>query len=252
MGPSAIVAQSLFQPSGANFYVLRQGTQQFVLRQNRVQNAQIRKTMGQLASGQRITRAALDPAGLAVAEEMDTLVQGLRREAMNAGDYRNYLRFVEGTIAQNHRLVQRVRELIVRNTGGIMGPDERGIAQGEIQQLLDQLDMNARFSQFNKQLVVENLTAKNLGLRRIDLKRKPFEAIAHADAALAQLSKRRALAGVQENVFTFRIRGQAYYLVNAVASMSRMSDTDMAEAMSSFQNDSVTARTQHGVLMLAR
>ncbi len=252
LASSALSAQSLFQPSGANFYVLRKGTQQFILRQSRLRNAGLDQTAGQLASGERITSAGLDPAGLAVAEQMDSLVRGLRRESMNAADFRNYLRHVEGTIAQNQQIVQRIRELIVRNTGGIMGPDEREIAQSEIDQLLAQIDMHARFSQFNKKLIVEELTAESLGLRRIDLVRQPYEAVGHADAALKKLSRRRIVAGVKDNVLTFRIEGQAFYLVNAVASMSRISDTDMAEAMSSFQKNSVIAKTQHGVLMMAR
>lgn len=252
LGPSALAAQSLFQPSGANFYVLQKGTQQFILRQSRMRSAGLDRTASQLASGERIPTAALDAAGLAVAEQMDSLVRGLQRESMNAADFRNYLRHVEGAIAQNQQIVQRIREIVVRNSGGIMGPEDREIAQNEIDQLLAQIDMHARFSEFNKKLVIADLTAESLGLRRIDLVRRPFEAAGHADAALARLSRGRVLAGVKDNALTFRIEGQAFYLVNAVASMSRISDTDMSEAMSEFQKGSVITKTQNGVLMMAR
>ena len=250
--PAVLGAQSLFQPSGANFYILRKGPQQFILRQSRMTGAGMRTITGQLASGERITSAAVDPAGLAVASEMDALVRGLQRQSLNAADYRNYLRHLEGVIGQNQSIVQRVREVIVRNTGGIMGPDDREIAQSEIDQLLDQIDMHARFRQFNKRLIVEDLTAEKLGLRKIDLVRKPFVAAGYADAALQKLTRGRVLAGVRENALTFRINGQALYLVNAIQSMSRISDTDMAEAMTSFQTGGVLTKTQHGVLMMAR
>lgn len=251
LGP-ALSAQALFQPSGANFYVLQKGAKQFILRQSRVTGSGLDKRLGQLSSGERITNAGVDPAGLAVAEQMDALVRGLRRQALNSADYKNYLRHAEGMIAQNHGIVQRIRAVILRSTGGIMNAQDREIAQTEIDQLVDQIDMNARFSQFNKKLIIADLTAEALKLRSIDLAKKPYAAIKITDAALKKLSRRRALAGVKENTLNFKIKGQSYYLVNAVQSMSRISDTDMAAAMTEFQKDSVLIKTQTGTLMMAR
>lgn len=242
----------LFRPSGANFYVLRKGPQQFILRQNRLRSFGLDKQFAQLASGERTVDASVDAAGLALAEEMDALVRGLRQESMNAADFRNYLRHVEGVLAQNQNIVQRIRELIVRNSGGIMGAEERRIAQGEIDELSRQIDMNARFSQFNKKRIIPELTASGLGLDRIDLVKKPYDSAGYADEALKKLSRERGLAGVKANALTFKIKGQAYYLVNAVASMSRIGDLDMAEAMSTFQKDNVLMKTGNGVLMMAQ
>lgn len=242
----------LFQPTGANFYVYNQGGRQFVINQSKMTAAGLGKVMEKLSSGKRINRAGDDPAGLAVSEKIDAIMRGIKQESMNMQDFRNYLRYVDAMAGQDTRLLQRIRELIVRSAGGILTKDDREIIQTEIDQYLRQINMNARFSKFNTKIVIPELTVKGLNLDGVDVVRDPYRSIKLVDDALKKVVRRRILAGVKSNVLTYRIQGAEMYYVNMASSLSRVLDQNMAEGISSLSQKSVLLKTQYGIMMLGK
>lgn len=242
----------LFRPDNSNFYVYGRGSDTFLIQQNKLTSLQIDKVLMQLSSGKRINSAADDPSGLAVAEKMDALLAGMSRESANDEDMRNLHNFVESVVAQDQELVKRIRELLLRSSGGIMTAEDRGYNQTEIDELLKQIDMNAKFSQFNKVNVIPELTSANLGLDAVDAVRNPDGSIDIVDKALERLTVRRVIQGVKSNVLTFRIEGRNFQYINLLRSESRILDEDMAEGISELIKNSVLLKSRYGLILKGR
>jgi flagellin len=249
MMPLSAQEQSfVFKPDNSNFYVYGRGSETFIINQSRITGSNIDTLMKQLFSGIRINNAADDPAGLAIAAKMESMLKQLRQSSMNDEDMRNFDNYAESAIAQDQEILNRVRELILRSSNGILASDDKEIIQTEIDELLKQIDMNAHFSRLNTIAVIPDLTVKNLALETIDVIHNSNPAIAVVDAALKKLTRERILKGVRSNILTFRIEGKSWYYINLVESESRIRDMDMAAGISDLIKNSVTLKSQYGLI----
>lgn len=249
---SALTAEDnsfLFQPNGSNFYVYGKGQNNFIITQSKLTELKLNSQISQLSSGKRINSASDDPAGFAVAEKMKGLLNQLKQESMNAEDMRNFHNFVESAIAQDQALLQRIRQLIVQSSSGILNSEDREYIQAEIDQLLKQINMNARFLQFNTISIIPELTAQNLGLDAVDVVRNANNSMGIVDDAMTKLTKKRIVQGVQSNVLTFQIEGKSYQYINLQRTESNISDLDMAEGISNLIKNSVLLQSQHGLIL---
>lgn len=107
------------------------------------------RSLERLSSGQRINRAGDDPAGLAISEGLKSEIIGLARGARNINDARSILNTAESALATQVDMVQRMRELALQSSNGVISNDERAYLNTELQQLfaeynrlVDQTDFN--------------------------------------------------------------------------------------------------------------
>ncbi len=239
---------NLFMPSGANFAFYSRGSDTFILTQSHLTHMQIDKTMSQLASGKRIVTASDDPAGLAVAEKMESLLRGIKQDAMNDEDMKNYYNYAESVIAQDQEILQRIRELVVQSLNGILHTDDKEIIQTEINELLLQIDMNSKFSQFNKIRVIPELTVDGLGLDKIDVIRNKAS-LDVVDKVLTNFTRKRVLLGVKSNVLSLRIEGKNYNYINLLKSQSGITDLEMEQGVTELMKNNILLKTQNGLLV---
>src|ERR671929_1478541 len=75
-------------------------------------------SMERLSSGFRINRAADDAAGLAISEKLRGQINGLDQAQRNAQDAVSLVQTAEGSLAEVHSMLQRVRELAVQYKNG--------------------------------------------------------------------------------------------------------------------------------------
>jgi len=251
-GVTAKDSSFLFQPDGANFYVYGYGQRSFIVTQSRLTEMNLNNQILQLSSGKRINSAADDPAGLAVAEKMKGLLNQLKQESVNAEDMRNFHNYVESAIAEDQALLQRIRLLLVQASGGILNTEDREYIQAEINQLLSQINMNARFLQFNTMSIIPELTTHSLGLDAVDVVHNFYNSTGIVDDAMTALTKKRVIQGVQSNVLTFRIEGKSYQYINLQRTESNISDLDMAEGISDLIKNSVLLKSQHGLIIRSK
>jgi len=242
----------LFQPNGANFVVYGKGDTSFILNRSRITALKLDRYLSHLASAKRINNASDDPAGFAVAEKMEGLLKQLKQESVNDEDMRNFYTYVESAVAQDQDLVQRIRLLIIQASNGILAVEDREYIQAEILQLLNQINMNAKFSQFNTKPVIPELTTANLGLDSIDVVHKVLDSIGTVDEALKKLTAKRVLQGVKSNILTFRIEGKSYHYLNLQKAQSGITDMDMSEGISELIKNSVLLKTQNGLIMRSK
>ena len=102
-----------------------------------------------LSSGERITRAADDAAGLAISENLKSEIRSIRQAKRNADDGISLVQTAEGGLQEISNIIIRLRELAVQAATDTLGDTERGFSDIEFQQLKDEMQRIALSSQFN-------------------------------------------------------------------------------------------------------
>lgn len=118
-----------------------------------------------LSSGSRITDASDDAAGLFIASRMKAQISGLERAVQNTFDGVSLVNSAEANLNEIRNMVLRMREIAVQMANGIYtdNPD-RGFAQIEIDQLLQQIDLIAQNANFNGVALLDG-TMQNIGIQ---------------------------------------------------------------------------------------
>lgn len=107
------------------------------------------KATARLSSGKRINSAADDAAGLAISNRMTSQVRGLEQAIRNANDGVSLIQVAEGAMNEMGNMLQRIRELSVQASNGIYSKSDRATLNAEVKQLLAQVDLIAKNTEFN-------------------------------------------------------------------------------------------------------
>jgi flagellin len=141
------------------------------------------RSLERLSSGLRITRAADDAAGLAIAEGLRAQV-GVRQALRNAQDGINVVRTADGALEATTSLLQRMRDLAVQaaNAGALDGTSTAAV-QTEVAQLKELARL---------EVMAENMTTSMSGIRDVDVAQEIVTLSRHqivAQAGTAMLSQ---------------------------------------------------------------
>ncbi|MGI6711724.1 MAG: flagellin [Bacillota bacterium] len=121
----------------------------------------ISKNMERLATGLRINSAADDATGFVIAEQMRNQVTGFNQSIKNAQQGMSMLKTAEGAMGQQNDLLNRIRELVVSSNSGNMTADNLATIQGEITELVGQINDIATNTEYNgKKLLDGSLGTK--------------------------------------------------------------------------------------------
>ncbi|MBL92640.1 MAG: flagellin, partial [Myxococcales bacterium] len=101
---------------------------------------ELQGSMGKLASGNRITTASEDAAGLAISEKLRAEVKGLNQASRNAQDGINMIQTAEGAMEEVHTMLQRMRELAVQASNDTLDVSDRGFIDDELTELKNQIN----------------------------------------------------------------------------------------------------------------
>ncbi len=114
------------------------------------------KSSEKLSSGYRINRSADDAAGLAISEKMRSQIRGLKRASENAQDGISLIQTADGSLGEDHAVVQRIRELCVQaGNVAVNTLDDQEKIQLEIDQLIRQIDSVADQTEFNTKKLLD-------------------------------------------------------------------------------------------------
>ncbi|MCX7045128.1 MAG: flagellin [Candidatus Sumerlaeota bacterium] len=107
------------------------------------------KSMARLSSGDRITDAGDDPAGLAASQSIRGEIRGIRQNVRNVNDGVSVASTIESSLADITNDLQRIRELALSSGSVAMTDEERRYNNAEVAQLLDEISRIASTTQFN-------------------------------------------------------------------------------------------------------
>jgi flagellin len=110
---------------------------------------QLNTTIEQLASGERIVNAAIDPAGLAVSLEMSGLLGSLGQASTNASNAQGMLQTADGALQNIGNALTTMQQLASEAADGTINNTQRASLDAQFQQLYGEIDNIAQSSQFN-------------------------------------------------------------------------------------------------------
>ena len=235
----------------------------------------LNQSLERLSSGLRINRAADDAAGLAIAEGFQSVVRGTQTAQRNAQDGVSLAQTAEGSLSETTNILQRIRELAVQAANGTQSTNNRLAIDGEVSQLLSQIDDIATTTQFNgiavlsstqtitlqsgamtsQTLVVALTGAKtsDLGVSavRVSTQATAVSAISTIDNAIKSVTTLRSSLGAYQNRLEFTINTLAIQEENSAASESAIRDADIASETIQFTRNQILVRAGTSVLAQA-
>jgi len=233
-----------------------------------------------MASGSRITKAADDPAGLAISDNMQAIIRSMGQAMRNAQDAISLIQIFEGGTSEINNMLVRIRELAMHSANETLGAQERLMLDNETQELKKEITRIARTTVYaDRELLAgetlhlefqvgvhnnserdrivfdpgeTNLTTKGLGLDDLSVRWKEDAqgALDTLDTAMTHVSELRARIGASQNRLTSTLNSQSVYIENLSAARSRINDTDMAKE--STENAREAILRQAGVAVLSQ
>ena len=116
-----------------------------------------------LSSGLRITTAADDPSGLAIAESLRSQALGLDQGQRNVQDGSNALTVADGALQTVQEILQRMRSLIVEGRSDLLSAGQRQDINVELHQLETEIDTIAGKTEFNGRKLLDGSLSSSPG-----------------------------------------------------------------------------------------
>lgn len=209
-----------------------------------------------LASGSRINKAADDASGMAILQEEERQTRGLEVGKENMESAKSALNIADGATDQITDNLQRMRELAVKASNGLLSDEDKSYIQDEIEGLKQGIAEIADRTNFNgvpllnnedgsvfkvatgvdggeKGFSTINATIEALGIADFDVT-GDFD-IKQIDEAISTINKGRANLGAQTNSFEAAINYNNNVIYNTTAAASRTGDTDYGDYVQKLQ-----------------
>ncbi len=237
---------------------------------NMVTNSrEMQKSMAQLSTGSRITKAGDDAAGLAISENIKSTVRSFTQASRNANDGISMLQTAEQGMGEVSNIITRLRELGIQAASDTIGETERGFIQKEVDAMKSEIQRIAESTSFGSRKLldgtggvydihigtganeatdwiaydasVSNVTTDNLGLGDLDYASKEGarSGLAALDQAQSNVNGSRATIGALQNRLTSTVDVIGTMNENMSAANSRIRDTDIAASSSELARNNV-------------
>jgi flagellin len=242
---------------------------------------EIQKSMAQLSSGSRITKAADDAAGLGISENLKSQIRSYSQASRNANDAISMVQVAEGGLGEISNILTRMRELGIQAASDTLGDKEREFLDLEVQQLkseIERISKTTRFgsttlldgsgNRFDIQVGINNIesedrisfdssslnsTLAELGVTGVDFKQKTGaqEALNTIDDAQSKVAGFRAYLGALQNRFQSTIDNLGVQHENLSAANSRIRDADIASSTAEAARNNIMLQASTSVLAQA-
>ena len=234
-----------------------------------------------MASGERITRAADDAAGLAISENIKSKIRSKRQANRNANDAISMIQTTESGLNEIANILIRLRELSIQASSDTVGKTERGFTDIEFQELKDEIDRISKTSNFNgiplldgtggmmefqiginndpvldrlrydAQEVDSSLSSLGLVEDTVASKEGAQSSLENIDNALVQVNGMRARLGATQNRLSVTISNLDVSEENLAAANSRIRDVDVASETADLTKNNILVEAGSAILSQA-
>lgn len=239
------------------------------------------KAMTRLSSGDRITSAGDDAAGLSISERLRGQTRSLKQAQRNANDGISLVQVAEGSLSEISNNLIRMRELAVQAASDTIGDRERGFIDQEIQQMKIEIDRVASSTNFNGTKLLNGEAEKGELEIQVGAFNQPSDRIAYnvgdynvqtdnigidstqvldiesartsldeVDAALDKVNGFRASLGAMQNRLHSTSNSLGINIESLASANSRIRDTDVAEESAELVKRNIL--TQANIAVLAQ
>jgi flagellin len=214
-------------------------------------------TLARVSSGLRITKAADDAAGQAVATNLSTQARSGKQAMRNANDGISVIQTAEAASKEVISILDRMRELAVQSSSETLEDGERAYIDAEFHQLSDEVERIAQVTEFNDISLTEgtntalavqvgvdassnsrisitlgDLSTDNLSVETTDIDLTAAStsqsAITTIDAAIDSVNSMRASYGAVQNRLESSINNMSSYVEALSSAASQIQDADYA------------------------
>ncbi len=222
--------------------------------------SEMQKSVAQISSGSRITKAADDAAGLAISESLKSQIRSYSQASRNASDGISLVQVAEGGLTETSNIITRLRELSIQSASDTVSDIERGYIDKESQQLKEEIQRIAKTSKFGNSRLLDgtfghfeiqvgihntpvedriafngremDATLNTLNLQSVDLSKKEGaqNALGLLDSAQGKVSALRATLGAIQNRLQSTVDNIAVQHENLSGANSRIRDADLAQS----------------------
>jgi flagellin len=223
---------------------------------NNTQGA-LSSTLARVSSGLRVTKAADDAAGQAVATNLSTQARSGKQAIRNANDGISVIQTGEAASKEVISILDRMRELAVQSSSETLEDGERAYIDAEFHQLSDEVERISQSNEFNDiklsngdnaelevqvgvdassnsrvAITLGDVSTDNLSVETTDIDLTTASgsqtAITTIDAAIDSVNSIRASYGAVQNRLESSINNMGAYVESLSAAASQIQDADYA------------------------
>jgi len=231
--------------------------------------------MEQLSTGTRINSAKDDAAGLAITQNMTSVIRGLNMAVRNLNDAVNMLQTADGAMIEQTNMLQRMRELSVQAANGTNSTTQIGYLNTEFQALATQIGSISSQTTWNGMnlmnttgtfsyqsgsvsgqtisVVITSMGTASLGISTASISTvsTAAAAIATLDTAMNSINSQRATLGASINQMAYAADNLTNVSANTTASRSAIMDTDYALATTQLAKNQIIQQAATAMLAQA-
>ncbi|MBF0177900.1 MAG: flagellin FliC [Magnetococcales bacterium] len=237
---------------------------------------QLSKTYERLSSGLRVNRAADDAAGIGIGSRLSAEVRGMNMAVRNTNDGISMLQVAEGALDETTNAMQRMRELAVQASNGVLTSTDRDSLNTEFLQLMSEVDRIAVYTKFNNTtLLLGSVAAMQIQVGQYSgmilsitincakaasiigtgslggTGSAAYSAITQLDYAITSIATIRATIGALQNRFDSVIASLQNTSQNTAAANSRIMDADIAAETATLTKNSILQQAGASILAQA-
>lgn len=242
---------------------------------------EIEESTAKLSSGQRITKAADDAAGLAISEKLKAEIRSSKQANRNANDGISLIQTAEGGLNESSALLTRMRELAIQAASDTLSDADRSKSSLEYQGLKSELERISRTTEFNgtkllngtgpkldfqvgvgsnnfEDQISYNTSQMNAGIEALGVsssmittKASAQQSLSKIDSAINKISGQRSILGSLQNRLSSTSNNLYVYSENMSASNSRIRDVDYAEETAKQAKNNIISTAGTAVLAQA-
>ena len=215
------------------------------------------KALVRLASGNRITEASDDAAGLAISESLKAQVHGSKAAQKNTSEAKAFVQAAEGALNEQNNILLRMRELAIQSASDTVSDLERGFIDFEFQEIHQELDRLAHVTTYRGHALLvgegqsftiqagansgpENTIEMNIdidatqtgfGTDGLEISDQDYavESLEALDNAILQVNGFRAKLGAYQSRLEKAENHIAHHVGSLTEAHSRIADTDFAQ-----------------------
>ena len=213
-------------------------------------NKNHQNNMKKMSSGKKINSSKDDPAGLAIASNLESLVKQLDKANGNILYSNSALNVADGALQTIGDSLQRIKELGTTAKSGLLNDSDRQMIQEEINEMLSSIDDTAKNAQFNEknlldgsfqninvgntadgadtEISIDSATLDALGIAGFSVTDGNID-LSQIDKALDLVNSSRAKIGAKSNMLDYEFNSNSNTALNTLSSKSKIEDADMAK-----------------------
>ncbi len=173
-----------------------------------------------------------DPANYAIYEQLEKHIRAFGKDIENQSDMISYYKYQDAILGNIIEILQRIRELLLQKSNGILSDSDRELIDSEVAQQYDQIVFTLKESEFNTKKIFEGLFESGV-IKKVFTGEDHFR-LDNVDNLIDFFIKERTNTGAKMKGLEYLVSGESIAQEN-MEKMQSHGDTDVGIEMSALR-----------------